>query len=1292
MADEIPKLLGRVKFESFLTNEAQHGKIWLFWKSAVAVQCLAVSNQFVSVKVEENGHIYVLTIVYAKCTQVERKMLWEDLEVSRCGNLPWLICGNFNIIKNDSERRGGHPRPFAAMEDFNLCIHNNGWLDMRSKGPSMTWCNGRGGLARSWARLDRCFIDSNFLQYFPNVFFQVLARTTSDHSPLVIQMGEDPFKYGPCPFRFQFMWTDYSDFLSLVERVWRSEGYSHGLVNLSIKLKRVKIALREWNRNVFGRTEVIINQLENRIDTLEVQLQTCFNQKDENALLRTKMDLSIWLDREDTRLAHLAKKSWLKDRDQNSKFYHAYLNAKNHTKIKEMRLVDGTSLNSPSDIHKAAVDYFNNFLGMGTHRDMPNLSELLDPVITIDENRVFLSKKLRTLSSVFLLTVVQVQMVLAQVDKPSGFDKFWPISLCSVTYKICAKIIVSRLTDLLKKMISQEQGAFIPGRSIFENISLTQEMVHSIHRHTNGGNVLIKLDMSKAYDRVDWNFILHVLDAFGFSSEFCMLIKACITTPWYSVMMNGTSLGFFKGERGLRQGDPLSPYLFIIMQEVLSRLLKVSFGNGKIGHFSQARGTPLISHLMYADDIVIFSNGGKNSMRSLMEVLHIYESWSGQVLSREKSNIFFSKRISLNRKSSILRITGFSEGSFPFKYLGVPVVDGRLKVSDFGDLLGKIKRKIAGWKMKMLSVGGRTILLRHVLSSMATHLLAVLHVPKTVLNVLNRLLSSFFWGDSDGKGKRKWIAWHNICRPIEESGLGIRDFGDIQKALHMKLAWRLVTGHSLWADFFRGKYVRGNHLSLLEPNKGTRLWKSIVRSIPDVLNNSKWLVRDGNISFWHDNWVEGGPLSNLYPVFEQPLLKIKDCRLDNGWDVPLMERLVGSQKAADLCNFLARRKEGQDVLIWLNDKAGNFTTKSAWDCIRVRASPLDWADWIWHKNLPKKVSIMMWKAHHNCLSVDAKIKNVGVPLASKCHCCSRGRMEDLNHVLCTGEVARQVWRMAAIQLGVHMGVFQTWHEQVNFWFRRAKKSSQVRIIFGILPSIVSWKLWEWRCKARYDGKVSKVEVVWQAITFWLRRIMHLFMRVSNISTHDIAILNRLEIPILAPKPKKVRVVRWSRPLYDWVKLNTDGSSLGNSGLAGAGGVIHDHCGKLCMAYSVSLGQGSNNFAELHGVLEGIRRCYHLGYLHVEIETDSQLIVNWITNGNCNVWYLEDFWEELQEYLRGMDFCIRHIFREGNAAADFIAKRGAGGLNRNWIEDRDMPDQLRGLLRMDRLGLPYLHTS
>ncbi|KAF5474793.1 hypothetical protein F2P56_006657 [Juglans regia] len=334
-------------------------------------------------------------------------------------------------------------------------------------------------------------------------------------------------------------------------------------------------------------------------------------------------------------------------------------------------------------------------------------------------------------------------------------------------------------------------------------------------------------------------------------------------------------MSFFKGKQGLRQFDPLSPYLFIIMQEVFSRLLKNSFETGKIGQFVQARGTPIISHLMYADNIVIFANGGKRSMRVLMEVLNKYEEWTGQVLSKEKSAIFFSKKISVSRKHALLCSTGFTEGSFPFTYLGVPIVDGRLKACDFGDLLGKVNKKIAGWKMKILSAGGRTIMLRHVLSSIATHLLAVLDVPKVVIRSLNKLLSSFFWGESGGKSRRKWISWKYICTPTDEGGLGIRDFGDVQRALHMKLAWNLIKGNSLWAEFF------------------------------------------------------GGPLYAHFPVTEHSLIKINECRIENGWDISLLNRLVGHQKANELYEFLARRKEGEDALVWLKDKEGNFTTKSA---------------------------------------------------------------------------------------------------------------------------------------------------------------------------------------------------------------------------------------------------------------------------------------------------------------------------------------------------------------------------
>lgn len=141
---------------------------------------------------------------------------------------------------------------------------------------------------------------------------------------------------------------------------------------------------------------------------------------------------------------------------------------------------------------------------------------------------------------------------------------------------------------------------------------------------------------------------------------------------------------------------------------------------------------------------------------------------------------------------------------------------------------------------------------------------------------------------------------------------------------------------------------------------------------------------------------------------EHPLLKIKDCLIGHGWDLSLLERLVGHQKASELCHFLARRKDGEDVLIWLKNNDENFTTKSAWDCIRVRAFPLLWTQWIWYNHIHKKIYIMMCKATHNCLSVDEKIRTDGISMVSKCNCCSMGHSEDLDHVLYNGEFARKI--------------------------------------------------------------------------------------------------------------------------------------------------------------------------------------------------------------------------------------------------------------------------------------------
>ncbi|XP_062166988.1 uncharacterized protein LOC133873282 [Alnus glutinosa] len=149
-------------------------------------------------------------------------------------------------------------------------------------------------------------------------------------------------------------------------------------------------------------------------------------------------------------------------------------------------------------------------------------------------------------------------------------------------------MIMNRLSAILRRLVSEEQGAFLPSRSIFENISLTQELVQDINKPIRGGNIMMKIDMAKAYDTVDWEFLLKVLNAFGFSLGFCKLISNCVSSSWFSVVMNGTSK---------------------------------------------------------ADDMVIFWTGRKKDVRSILEVLDIYAQWSGQVVNASKSSIFFSNRI-----------------------------------------------------------------------------------------------------------------------------------------------------------------------------------------------------------------------------------------------------------------------------------------------------------------------------------------------------------------------------------------------------------------------------------------------------------------------------------------------------------------------------------------------------------------------------------------------------------------------------------------------------------------------
>ena len=186
--------------------------------------------------------------------------------------------------------------------------------------------------------------------------------------------------------------------------------------------------------------------------------------------------------------------------------------------------------------------------------------------------------------------------------------EYRPISLCNVFYKIFSKVLANRLKRVLPQIISEHQSAFIKGRLIIDNILVAFKTLHYMKNHNfgNSGYMALKLDMSKAYDRVEWSFLRVVMIKMGFNDRWVALVIECITLVTYSLLINREPLGDIKPSRGIRQGDPLSPYLFLLCSEGLHRMIQKATERGEIQGVSIYRNGPKLTHLFFADDSLLF--------------------------------------------------------------------------------------------------------------------------------------------------------------------------------------------------------------------------------------------------------------------------------------------------------------------------------------------------------------------------------------------------------------------------------------------------------------------------------------------------------------------------------------------------------------------------------------------------------------------------------------------------------------------------------------------------------------
>lgn len=234
---------------------------------------------------------------------------------------------------------------------------------------------------------------------------------------------------------------------------------------------------------------------------------------------------------------------------------------------------------------------------------------------------------------------VTIITLIPKIQCPTGAGDYRPISYCNVIYKRISKLICSKLKLVLGSIISPNQGAFVEGRSIIHNILLCQDIVKHYGRKYCMPSCLLKMDFRKAYDTLNWDFLKDMMVALNFPRRFTKIVMSCVTSTQYSLMFNGSLMDSFKAKRGVRQGDPMSPLLFVIGMEYLSRILKVAGGNEGFSFHPRCLKMKL-NHLVFADDLMMFYKGDLHSIMILKRGVETFSDSSGLCANNSKSGIY----------------------------------------------------------------------------------------------------------------------------------------------------------------------------------------------------------------------------------------------------------------------------------------------------------------------------------------------------------------------------------------------------------------------------------------------------------------------------------------------------------------------------------------------------------------------------------------------------------------------------------------------------------------------------
>ncbi|KAG7589022.1 Zinc knuckle CX2CX4HX4C [Arabidopsis suecica] len=1190
------------------------GGLAVFCKNNVQVDVIFMDKNLIDLQVQFGENNFFLSCVYGDPDESNRKHVWEKLMrlgISRKDR--WCMMGDFNAILHNGEKNGGPRRCDSFFKPFAEMISVCDMEEMVSQGNRFTWAGRRGD---HWiqSRLDRAFGNKEWIAQFPASNQVFLDLRGSDHRPVLVNLMSSPQTYRG-QFRFDKRFLFKPGVKKAIMWAWNSRNAHQGF-NVAERLKACRKALSSWKRNNNMNSQEKIHKCEAALEKAQSEVwpnrQSVFSLKKELAFAYREEE-KYWFQK--------TRQKWLRSGNRNSQFFHAAVkDSRSRKRIDSLLDRDGVLQRSEAAKGEVAASYFQNLFKSSNPVSFEMRFSGFIPKVTEEMNRGLIEKVSaeeikeavfsikassapgpdgmtamffqRYWKTVSAQVISEVQLffengvmpkewnythlcLIPKIHHSSDMKDLRPISLCSVLYKVISNVIVKRLQPLLPLLVSVNQSAFVADRLITDNILVAHELVHSLKTHpaTAANFMALKSDMSKAYDRVEWCYLRALLLAMGFHLRWVEWIMACVSTVTFSVLMNDLPFGMITPQRGLRQGDPLSPFLFVMCTEGLTHLLNKAQREGKINGIKFSEEGPEVHHLLFADDSLFLCRATKDQSLALQSILNWYGSVTGQVINPAKSSITFGSNVCPGLKTEIQLSLGISNEGGAGTYLGLPECFSGSKVELLSYIKDRLSVKLSGWYARNLSQGGKEVLLKSVALAMPIFAMSCFKLPKTTCDNLASAMADFWWSSSEQSRNVHWLSWEKLCLPKCKGGMGFRDIPRFNQALLSKQAWRILQfPDCLLAGIMKSRYFpETSFLEAPAHHRPSFAWRSILHGKELLVKGIEKRIGNGKSwNVWIDPWIEDEDEGMRAPMRRNYFfdVSLRVCDLIDSrtrdWDQSTLEDLFFPEDILRVKKIKPVVSQS-DFWVWKHNKSGDFSVKSAYwlasqeldSQVAFEANALPSVNGlkeeVWQVQTDPKIKVFLWKMLCGAIPVVHALNRRGMSLDDTCQICGV-EQETSFHVLFSCTYARQVWALSQVPnplFGFHNGsVFSNIH---HLLVNRKNKEwpADLRRSF---PWVL-WRIWKNRNTMAFEGKcfsaLDSAEKVREDVFDWFEaQIIE-----PEVEEGD-------DDPAISIVPQEEVLVRdkWQAPPEGWVKCNISSSWSNRNRLAGGAWVVRDSSG------------------------------------------------------------------------------------------------------------------------------------